>query len=492
MQTTLLLTISIYLLMLPVIGLIGRRMAREQTLRDFYLAGGGLSVLPLFFTLYATQYSGNTMFGFAGNAYREGPVMFFSAAGMALVIASYWLFARPLQQRAHEHKFVTPADFLRHRYHSAWLVRLVNLVLVATLAGYILTNFKAVGLLAERLTDGQLPMVYAVLGLAIVMAFYESLGGMRSVVMTDVIQGALLLIGCLGVLAATVAVLGGPGELAAAVQTHPGNEQGMTDRQWTRGFSVMLLFGVGVAMYPHAIQRIYAAKNWSALRGSFRFMFIAPLITTVPIILSAMAARQLVPGMENAEADQVIPRLLILLIAEFPVLKILLALFMAAAVAAIMSTIDSALLSLGSIFTQDVFRPHAPDTSQATLTLIGKGLSWVLMLMMAGLATVLPQSIWSLTVIKLEMMCQVLPVIVLGIHTQKLSARPLVAGLLVGCAATLVLKWGVDVDLAGWHAGIVGLGLNIATIAVFALVEKRSGVKPGVKPDGGASPQTDP
>ena len=32
-------------------------------------------------------------------------------------------------------------------------------------------------------------MLYAVLGLAIVMAFYESLGGMRSVVMTDVIQG---------------------------------------------------------------------------------------------------------------------------------------------------------------------------------------------------------------------------------------------------------------------------------------------------------------
>ena len=55
-------------------------------------------------------------------------------------------------------------------------------------------------------------MLYAVLGLAIVMAFY-GLGGMRSVVMTDVIQGALLLIGCLGVLVATIATLGGTGEL---------------------------------------------------------------------------------------------------------------------------------------------------------------------------------------------------------------------------------------------------------------------------------------
>jgi hypothetical protein len=30
----------------------------------------------------------------------------------------------------------------------------------------------------------------------------------------------------------------------------------------------------------------------------------------------------------------------------------------------------------------------------------------------------------------------------------------------------------VDVDLGGWHAGIVGLGMNIATIAVFSLIEK--------------------
>ena len=473
MQSTLLIIIiGLYLLMLPVIGIIGRRMSQERTLRDFYLAGGGLTALPLFFTLYATQYSGNTLFGFAGNAYREGPVIFFAALGMAMAIASYLLFARPLQDRAHKHNYVTPADFVRHRYNSAWLVRLVNILLVATLASYILTNFKAVGLLAERLTDGELPMLYAVLGLAIVMAFYESLGGMRSVVMTDVIQGALLLIGCLGVLVATIATLGGTGELLTAVSSHPENAQGFTERQWTRGISVMLLFGTGVAMYPHAIQRIYAAKSWVALSRSFRFMFFAPLLTTVPIILTAMAGYQLVPGMADAEADQIIPRLLFLLMDEFPILKILLALFMAAAIAAIMSTIDSALLSLGSIFTQDVFRPLAPETSQATLTKIGKGLSWGLMLMMAVLATILPQSIWILMVIKLEIMCQILPVIVLGVHTQNLSARPLIAGVLVGCVATYMLRWGIDVDLGGWHAGIFGLGLNIATIGLFSLFEK--------------------
>ena len=75
-------------------------------------------------------------------------------------------------------------------------------------------------------------------------------------------------------------------------------------------------------------------------------------------------------------------------------------------------------------------------------------------------------------VIKLEIMCQILPVIVLGVHTQNLSARPLIAGVLVGCVTTYMLRWGIDVDLGGWHAGIVGLGLNIATISLFSLFEK--------------------
>ena len=88
MQSTLHIIIGLYLLMLPVIGIIGRRMSQERTLRDFYLAGGGLPALPLFFTLYATQYSGNTLFGFAGNAYREGTVIFFAALGGSLKYVS--------------------------------------------------------------------------------------------------------------------------------------------------------------------------------------------------------------------------------------------------------------------------------------------------------------------------------------------------------------------------------------------------------------------
>ena len=61
-----------YLFSLIGIGLIGRFARKDNSMADFYLAGRGMGFFVLFLTLYATQYSGNTLIGFAGKAYRNG------------------------------------------------------------------------------------------------------------------------------------------------------------------------------------------------------------------------------------------------------------------------------------------------------------------------------------------------------------------------------------------------------------------------------------
>ena len=61
--------LCIYVLSLILIGWFGKKARKRNTLSDFYLAGRGMGVLILFLTLYATQYSGNTLVGFAGRAY---------------------------------------------------------------------------------------------------------------------------------------------------------------------------------------------------------------------------------------------------------------------------------------------------------------------------------------------------------------------------------------------------------------------------------------
>ena len=94
-----------YLFCLPIIGWLVK--SKNNQVREYYLAGGSVGFLGLFFTLYATTYSGNTMLGFAGRAYRDGPVSLFAVLGMAAVIPVFMLFARELNELAKKKKFIT-------------------------------------------------------------------------------------------------------------------------------------------------------------------------------------------------------------------------------------------------------------------------------------------------------------------------------------------------------------------------------------------------
>ena len=64
--------IALYLLSLLALGWWGRNARQSDTLQDFYLAGPGVGFAVLLLTLYATQWSGNTLFGYTGKAYKEG------------------------------------------------------------------------------------------------------------------------------------------------------------------------------------------------------------------------------------------------------------------------------------------------------------------------------------------------------------------------------------------------------------------------------------
>ena len=105
-----------YLASLLVIGWLANRSRGAAGARDFYLAGSSLGLVSLFFTLYATQYSGNTLLAAPGKAYRtgfDGLAIMFAVMGVVLV---YTTFAVRLNKLAREHRFITVADFISWRF----------------------------------------------------------------------------------------------------------------------------------------------------------------------------------------------------------------------------------------------------------------------------------------------------------------------------------------------------------------------------------------
>lgn len=66
-------------------------------------------------------------------------------------------------------------------------------------------------------------------------------------------------------------------------------------------------------------------------------------------------------------------------------------------------------------------------------------------------------ALWKLTVLKLELLVQAAPAVILGVRSWRPDPRPLVTGLIVGVVVTVVLKYSADL---GWETGSKPLGIN--------------------------------
>ena len=461
----------LYLLSMIGIGLMGRFYRKENSLADFYLAGRGMGFFVLFLTLYATQYSGNTLIGFAGRAYRNGYTALVTVTFMCSVIGAYFIFAPRLFRLSRKHKFITIGDFIQHRYQSTSLTICITILSIIALGNYIVTNLKAIGIIVEASTGGAVSFVNGIILLSLIMVIYETLGGMRSVAWTDVIQGILLLLGVVFIFVLVQVYYGGL--ISSQIKT---NTDFWAPPDWSEKrlwFSTIIILFAGISVYPHAIQRIYSAKDESSLKRSLQIMVFMPFVTTLFIITVGIVGASQFPGFSGRDTEHITLLILSDLAQKNPVVSPVLVLFISAAIAAIMSTVDSALLAISSLLTQDIYRRIKPQSDEKTLTYLGKVFSWVIMALAAVLAIYLPQTIWRLMEIKLELLCQISPAILIGIHLKNLDKHMILSGILSGTGVALFIigsnMLGFQIPAKPWgiHAGVWGLLVNCMIVFIL-------------------------
>ncbi len=439
--------VTIYLCSLIVIGWIGYNARREDTLRDFYLAGQGFGFVVLFLTLYATQYSGNTVFGVAGAAYREGFGWLIAVHYMLAIIVCYLIFAPKLHTLARHGGYVTPVDFVRERFGSAPLSLLSSVVMIVALNNYLLSQLMTMGRVLQGFAGpyGDVAYNYGVLGLTLIMVIYGTLGGIRAIAWTDVLQGGVLMIGFLVLLALLFQQFG---PLSAATEAIAASENvervappdADMQRQW---LSYILVVGLGGALYPHAIQRIYAAKSRRALNRSMTLMAFLPFVTALIAVIAGIYALAYFPGLEGAATDQVMARVLRVIQESSALGYGLVVMIFSAVLAALMSTADSAMLSISSMFTKDIYNTHLrPNAPESGLTRIGKRCSWVVLGALATLAILLKDQTSLITLIdrKFDVLVQLVPAFMIGIHWPGLKTGPTLAGLVAGLAVALAAR----------------------------------------------------
>jgi len=481
--------ISLYLSSLILLGWLGRRAMTTKTLEDFYLGGGQFGFWVLLFTLFATQYSGNTFFGFTGKTYRVGYGWVVALHFMTAVVVTYLVIAPHLHRLAKRHRFVTPPDFLVHRFDSRALATIAALVMIFALANYLLAQLMAMGRAMEGLAGGDAPVAYGVgvSVLALIMVVYGTLGGLRAVAWTDAIQGLLLMVGFAALAAVLAEHYGSIGEAtrilaardAETGSTYTTRPDANACRVW---LSYVVIVGLGSALYPQAVQRMYAARSLKTLKTSLAVMAFMPLPAILTVLYAGIVAAAYLPGLSGAGSDAALGALLADVKDTGPLAGALVVVLIAAVLAAMMSTADSALLSISSMVTKDLYGGWLrPQASEAELTRVGKVSSWTLLAGLVWLAIALREhtSLVALLDRKFDVLVQLVPAFFGGLHIAWLARGPTIAGLVVGLTVALSLAFGdfAFVDggkVAGFHPGLVALLPNLAVAVLGSRLVRAS------------------
>jgi SSS family solute:Na+ symporter/sodium/pantothenate symporter len=462
----------LYLALLVGVAAFARRARRDDSPADHFLAGRGLGLFVVFLTLYATAYSGNSLLGYPGEAYRRG-FSWIMATGfmLSILVVFQWLVPR-LRPVAVREGFVTPGDWIRFRFAGEPGARALLLAVAAlmalSLANFLLAQLMAMGHVTSAVTDGRVPYAAGVVGLAALILFYETVGGMRAVAWTDAAQGSLMLLGLGAMCAWLVRDAGGLGEITTAIGSVRPAALAVPDARECAGWaSTVALMGLASVVYPQAIQRVYAARSAATLTRALALMSFMPLTTTLVVTLVGLAAIPRFEGLGAVEADTVMPRILAEWAAVGPAAALLAVAVFVGALAAIMSTADSVLLSLASVVAIDLL--GRPGGDPAT-TRVGKRAAVLLIAGAVVLALVPRFTLWRLIELKMELLVQCVPAFLLALHWPGFRAAAGLAGLGVGTAlaagGTILGREG----LAGVHVGVLALGANLAVAAAGSLL----------------------
>jgi len=422
-----------YFALILMIGFFARTRIKSSP-ETYFLADRKLGSLVLLGTMAATNFSAFTVFGTSGAGYRDGyaffPIMGFGTGFMAL---TFWILGRRIWQVGRKYGSVTPPELVRHVYNSPQLSWLFALVMIIFTIPYLALQPMAAGYALEALIG--LPYEYGCLIVTAVIVLYTFRGGMRAVAWTDLVQG-LFMFGLL--LAALVIVAGHHGGFLEAHQkllnsnselfSRPGGTAKYTYGIW---FSFITLWFFCDPMFPQLFQRFFTAKNQDAIT---RTMLFYPLICTIvfflPISVGVMGHLSF-PDLVGKEADRILPMTLTLISGDF-----MAALVLAAGLAALMSTMDSQLLTLSSIFTQDILPWISKSKVQTSLS----GRLFVIFLSIAGLLLALkpPATILQIATQTFTGLAVLFPTVFLGLYFKRVHAVAAIASILAGQVLVLL------------------------------------------------------
>lgn len=444
---------TVLVLYLGIMAFIGWYAGRKtNSIGDFFVLSGKAGVLVSGIAYFSTQFSMGTFLGTPGTIYGVG------YAGMAIsvpgavfcMILPALLIGRKLITLGHKYGFLTMADYLTDRYHSKNMSGVLGVMMLFFLVPMMGAQIIGAGVIVHVFTG--LPEWVGVVGMGIIVILYCMSGGMKGAMMTDVIQGSLMIATAVVTFIVSVVMGGGFSNINHTLQsmneaylTFPGANGYMP---WTYYVSNIVLWSFFTMGQPHLFTKFFAMKD-------HKTMFKAILLGTAGMFFSATliewAGVNGIASIQNIEkADQIIPMIL-----QRGMNPFLASIFIAGIVAAGMSTIDGILVTTTGAVTRDIYQKiiNKNATDEAVMSL-SKVVTVIIGIVVICFGVFQPGSIFEINLFAFSGMAIFVVPILFGIYWKKATAKGAVAAVIVGIISLLLftLNPSVKALAMGFHA----------------------------------------
>ncbi|WP_071396112.1 sodium/pantothenate symporter [Bacillus tuaregi] len=476
MNTAVIIPLSFFLILYFLIGVWANRFVKTSTnfLQEYFLGGRELGGFVLAMTLIATYGSASSFIGGPGVAYTTG--LGWVLLSMAQLPAGYFVLmvlGKKFAIMARKNNYITVIDFLKDRYKSNIIVLVSALSIIIFLFSSMIAQWVGGGRLIESLTG--LSYQASLLIFAFTVLLYVLIGGFRAVVLTDTVQGIVMLVGTIILLIATIVVGGGlPAIMSSLAAENPDfiSPYG-ADRQLTSLYvsTFWILIGVGVIGLPQMAVRAMSYKDSKSMHQAIIIGTIVIGTIMFGMHLIGVLARAVLPGIEIG--DKVMPMLTLKVLSPF-----LAGLVLSAPMAAIMSTISSLLILVSSTIVKDIFlnfiKPDATEkqikqTSLWVTTVIGATvilfalnppelLAWLNLFAFGGLESVF---LWP---------------IVLGLYWGKGNKYGAISSMIIGMGSYILIDR-VFPSAFGMHTVVLPVLLSLVTYVLVSLTTVSSGTR---------------
>lgn len=369
------LDIGIIIIYFFVVLLIGFIFSRKNELEvDFFLAGRSLGWGAIGFSLFASNISSSTLVGLAGSAYGSGIVVSNYEWMATLVLVFMTIFFIPFFIRS---KITTVPEFLEKRYSPfarkyVSIIMIISSIIVDTSAGL----FAGVIILQMFFPNLVIWQTYIII--IILAGAYTVKGGLKAVVFTDILQSIVIILGACIMLFAVMGQFdySWSKAVASVPEKNMSLIQPMDDATlpWLGTLIGVPILGFYFWCNTQTIcQRILGARDlnharWGALLGG---LLKLPVIFLM--VIPGLFAAAIFPNLENS--DLVFGTMITELLPP-GVVGFVLAGFMAA----IMSSIDSALNASSTLIVIDFIKPKHPNLTSQKSAKYGRTTTLILMI----------------------------------------------------------------------------------------------------------------